>query len=195
MKIALRCAFLLCVGYVGLLGCGGTPEDSAGGKIPQPPDPLRRIQPRSPSDISPGLKMLFSQYAHGFFSETQGIRDVFAAELQSRLRAGDALFIVDVRDTASYQKGHLAAAVNLPIETLFSEEALATLPTDGTPIIVICASGHVASQAVGILGAIGYNAYALRFGMIGWNRTTPVQVHSSMQVPQTINGLGGAVTQ
>lgn len=195
MRAALRRVFLLCVGSLGLLGCAGEPGEFTREDIPQPPDLLRRVKTRSPSDIPPGLKMLFSQYAQGFFSETQGNRDVFAAELQSRLRAGDALFIVDVRDTASYQKGHLAAAVNLPIETLFLEESLATLPTDGTPVIVICASGHVASQAVGVLGAIGYNAYALRFGMIGWNRTTPVQVHSSTQVPQTINGLGGAVTQ
>jgi rhodanese-related sulfurtransferase len=195
MKPVLRLIPLLCLGWAVISACAGEPEDARPFESVQPGDPLRRVKPRSPSDIPPGLKKLFAQYAEGYFTETQGNRDVFATEVQSRLRAGESLFLVDVRDAASYGKGHLPTATHIPIETLFAEEVLETLPTDGTPIIVICASGHVASQAVGALGALGYNAYALRFGMIGWNRTTPVQVYSSTQVPQTINGLGGTIEQ
>lgn len=206
MRKSLPLVFLLCIGSMGLFGCPGQPEDPMSDESSEPKDSTSdestefveaagKIKPGRPVDLPPGLRKMFAGYASHFFVETQGDRAVFAVELQNRLKASEVLFIVDVRDEASYQRGHIPAATNIPIEGLFTEQVLETLPTDGTPVVVICANGHVSSMAAGVLGTMGYNAYALRFGMIGWNRATPVQVYSTKQVPQTISGLGGPIAQ
>ena len=67
------------------------------------------------------------------------------------------------------------------------------IPTDGTPVVTVCVTGHTGSMAMSVLGALGYNAYTLRFGMMGWSASTPMKVWSASQVPQNIIGLGGAV--
>ncbi|HEU4538680.1 MAG TPA: rhodanese-like domain-containing protein, partial [Polyangiaceae bacterium] len=66
------------------------------------------------------------------------------------------------------------------------------LPTDGTPIVLVSANGHAASMAVGLLGAMGYNVYALRLGMIAWASSSDVQIHRTDRT-QRIQGLGGAL--
>lgn len=197
LRGALR--LLLCAALISSCGCGG--DGSDGERAPAVADNAQslgsywKVKTRSPSDISAGLKELFTEYTRGFFVETLGDRDVFATELQSLIRMGQSLFIIDLRADSEFLKGHVTGAVNIPVADLFTNQSIETLPADGTPIILICEDGHLSSQAVGALGAMGYNAYALRFGMIGWNRSTPVQVHSPTQIPQTINGLGGAVAR
>jgi rhodanese-related sulfurtransferase len=68
------------------------------------------------------------------------------------------------------------------------------LPTDGTPIVLVSANGHAAGMAAGVLGAMGYNVYTLRFGMIAWAGSTDVQIHRADKT-QRIQGLNGALEQ
>jgi len=67
-----------------------------------------------------------------------------------------------------YELGHIPGAVNIGIKSLFTEENLAKLPYDNQ-IVVVCYTGHTASQATALLNAIGYNATALKWGMCSWN--------------------------
>ena len=81
-------------------------------------------------------------------------------------------FVVDTRTTAEYCGGHLPMAVNIPVTELAKPYSLAVLPTD-KPILLICNSGHNASVATGALRMLGYDAWALRSGMLAITAETP----------------------
>ena len=95
-----------------------------------------------------------------------------AAELQEKL-AGGSYFVVDLRDAAHYQAGHIAGAVNIPFRTLAEQENLKKMPL-GKQIVMICYDGHAASQAARIVNQLGYNAVSLRDGMSLWTGNTQV---------------------
>jgi rhodanese-related sulfurtransferase len=76
-------------------------------------------------------------------------------------------FLLSVRKAEDYAKGHVPGAVNIPLGQLAKEESLKKLPTD-KKIVVICYTGHTASQATMFLNQLGYDAYAMKFGMMGW---------------------------
>jgi len=97
---------------------------------------------------------------------------VSAASLFAQLNdsdPGNDPFLLSVRSSTQYPKGHIAGAVNIGFTSLFTEENLAKLPDDDTQIVVICYTGHTASQATALLNINGYNATALKFGMSGWS--------------------------
>jgi len=71
--------------------------------------------------------------------------------------------ILSVRKAEDFALGHIPTAINIPFGAGM-EVALAELPTD-KPIIVYCYTGHTASQTVGILRLLGYEAYNMSFGM------------------------------
>jgi len=76
-------------------------------------------------------------------------------------------FILSVRKPDDYAKGHVTGSVNIPYAQIATEENLKKLPTD-KKIVVICYTGHTASQVTMFLNQLGYDAYAMKFGMMGW---------------------------
>lgn len=76
------------------------------------------------------------------------------------VEAGDT--IIDVRTPDEYQRGHIAGALNIPIDTLPG----ATLP-DG-PIITTCTMGGRAGRAAEMLDAMGREAFSIRGGTQLW---------------------------
>ena len=84
-------------------------------------------------------------------------------------------FVLSVRKAEHYNLGHIAGAVNIGIPDLFTEEGLAKLPEDkNKQIVVVCYTGHSASQATALLNINGYNAITLMWGMCGWTQDTEV---------------------
>ena len=78
-------------------------------------------------------------------------------------------FILSVRKAEDYEAGHIPGAVNIGMSTLFTEEGLAKLPEDKSKqIVVVCYTGHTASQATALLNINGYNAITLMWGMCSW---------------------------
>jgi rhodanese-related sulfurtransferase len=75
----------------------------------------------------------------------------------------DDYVIVSVRQAADYEKGHVKGAINIPFGAGM-QEGLAQLPKD-KKIIVYCYTGQTASQTVGILRLLGYEAYNMSGGM------------------------------
>ncbi len=73
-------------------------------------------------------------------------------------------FIVDVRAASAYCSGHIIDAVNIPFATVAEPYNLEKLPTD-RPILVVCGSGILASQAGAILGMMGYQVRILNARM------------------------------
>ena len=65
------------------------------------------------------------------------------------------------------------------------------LPTDDTQIIVVCFTSQTANKVSAILNLLGYNAWAMRYGMMGWKaETKQVKIGFAKQIDQTILGAG-----
>lgn len=144
-----------------------------------------------PLGVPPGIYADTAARLNGFFAATAGERTIYAAALKAQIDRGVRLMMVDVRPAAAYASGHVAGAISIPLTVLFRPENLGQLPADGTPIVLICSTGHTASMALGGLVALGYNPYVLRFSMMGWRAQTQMKFYSVDQVPQTVYGLGG----
>ena len=100
-----------------------------------------------------------------------------ASDLYEELNDGnttDDPFVLSIRKVADYELGHIPWAVNYgTITSLFTSENLSKLPFDNE-IIVVCYTGHTASQATALLNALGYDATALKYGMCGWCVNTTI---------------------
>jgi rhodanese-related sulfurtransferase len=75
--------------------------------------------------------------------------------------------IVSVRSAADYAKGHVPGAINIPWKEIAKEENLKKLPKD-KPIITYCYTGHTGQLACTVLNLLGYEAYNMKYGMMGW---------------------------
>ena len=148
----------------------------------------------NPLNVPPGIYANTAARLDAFFTETKGARTIFAQDLLARIEAGTPQLLVDTRTPADFAKGHVPGAVNIPLDTLFRSENLAMLPTDGTPIVIICHTGHTASMALGGLVALGYNPFVLRFAMMGWNASSSQKIYSPTAT-QLIYGLGGPIAK
>ncbi len=141
-------------------------------------DAASQIAAGNPLQIPPGIYAATAERLEQFFAATNGARTIFAKDLKARIDAGVPQFVLDTRLE--------------PDPVLFKAENLARLPLDGTPIVVICHTGHTASMALGGLVALGYNPYVLRFAMMGWNASSNQKIYTSSST-QTIYGLGGPI--
>ena len=72
---------------------------------------------------------------------------------------------------ADYTNGHVPGAINIPVNDLAKVETLRQLPRD-KKIVLVCYVGHWAGSAALFLNQLGYEAYDMRFGTLGWNDTT-----------------------
>jgi rhodanese-related sulfurtransferase len=105
----------------------------------------------------------------------------------------DSYFVVDIRSTGSYCDSHIPGAVNIPFRTVAMPDNLAMLPTD-RPILVVCYTGHTASQTTMLYNLLGYEAYALRFAMMSWVDATSTKVSSTTDVQTIFGGSYGLNT-
>ena len=102
------------------------------------------------------------------------MRRMQAGELKSKLEAGEAVELVDIREADEYAQWHIPGSRNLPVyEDLKADrdEALVrasgSLPK-GRPIVTICRAGVMSEHAAEILDGLGYDARSLEGGMRGW---------------------------
>ena len=86
-------------------------------------------------------------------------------EAQARVKQG--AFLLDVRSPGEFAEGHLAGAVNVPVQEL--EATLSSLPVDrNREIVVYCRSGMRSSRARGILLKAGDSKVEDLGGMSNW---------------------------
>lgn len=89
-----------------------------------------------------------------------------ARELAERQRRDPDLLIIDVREPAEWEEGHIAGARSVPFYRILAE--LDQLPAD-RPLAVICAGGTRSVIAASLLRARGRtNVLNVRDGMDGW---------------------------
>jgi phage shock protein E len=79
----------------------------------------------------------------------------------------EGAFLLDVRSPGEFAEGHLAGAVNVPVQEL--EATLASLPTDrNRQIVVYCRSGMRSSRARNVLLKAGFSKVDDLGGMSNW---------------------------
>lgn len=106
---------------------------------------------------------------------------LIAFELRLRTQAGVAVgaqeavrlinqgaTVVDVRDTAKFDGGHVVDAINLPAAELAAKAE--TKLKKKKPVLLVCDSGSASARLVGTLRAAGFEAWALEGGVTGWQR-------------------------
>jgi rhodanese-related sulfurtransferase len=80
----------------------------------------------------------------------------------ARRRQRDGELIIDVRTPEEFADGHIAGAVNIPIDKL----AAATLPAG--PVMTTCGGGGRGGKAAEALTAAGHEAYSIEGGTRAW---------------------------
>lgn len=121
-----------------------------------------------------------TQQVEKYFKELQcGFNNLITAEeLLKRKETGEALFLLDIRKEEDYSKGHLEGAFHAEWSEVgaFIEEDVFR---KDERIIVICYSGQTAGQVVGILKSLGYDACALKGGMVTGSENDNLQIEAS----------------
>ncbi len=82
-----------------------------------------------------------------------------------KIKAGEDLFVLDIRQPDVYNEGHIKGAVNIPWGPEAIPAALDKLPGDET-IYVYCYTAQTANQTVALLNFAGFEAKSVKFG---WN--------------------------
>lgn len=95
---------------------------------------------------------------------------LWGREFRDLLAGGEDLFILDLRDLASYEAGHIPGSVHMEFGAWAQPENLSRVPVD-RKVAVICETGDKASQVTGGLRLLGYEALAVKTGMHGYTRT------------------------
>jgi rhodanese-related sulfurtransferase len=88
-------------------------------------------------------------------------------ELKKLVDSKDSnIYILDIRGSEDFVKGHIEGAVNIPFKEVGS--SLSKLPND-KEIIVYCYTGQTGGQTTSLLNVAGFNAKSLNGGMNnGW---------------------------
>ncbi len=93
-----------------------------------------------------------------------------ATEVKQNITAdASKYFVMDIRDTATFAKGHIAGAVNVQFKdilTYFKTHEMTTY----TKVYMVCFSGQSAAYATSLLRLDGYNnVFSMKFGMASWH--------------------------
>ena len=84
-----------------------------------------------------------------------------------RLMNNDAV-VVDVRETADFNKGHIKNAKNIPMSSLKQKLDSVSSAKD-IPVLMYCRSGNVSGKACRILKNSGFSdVHNLAGGIVGW---------------------------
>ena len=95
-------------------------------------------------------------YRHNSMQEAMHMMDVM-----------ENYVILDVRTLEEYESGHIPGAINVPNETIFSDD-IAELPDKNQLILVYCRSGNRSRQASAKLAALGYHNIVEFGGIHAW---------------------------
>ncbi len=85
----------------------------------------------------------------------------------SIMESEDNYIILDVRRPDEFSTGHIPHAINIPNETIGSEE-IPQLPEKDQLILVYCRSGNRSRQAAAKLAALGYTNIVEFGGINTW---------------------------
>jgi len=97
------------------------------------------------------------------------IKRVNPEDVYTRMQAGDALFLVDVREPGEYDEVHANEAINIPLGTV-SAQALAEKGIKAQDqVFLICRSGARSMRAAEALSGQGFEKlFNVEGGTLAW---------------------------
>lgn len=100
-------------------------------------------------------------------TENNNYRHVDMEEATKIMEKEKDYMILDVRTPEEYEEGHIPHAINIPNETIHTED-IPKLPDKNQLILVYCRSGNRSRQAAGKLSKLGYTNIVEFGGIIDW---------------------------
>ncbi|WP_188904845.1 rhodanese-like domain-containing protein [Deinococcus aerophilus] len=94
---------------------------------------------------------------------SDGFPTISVDQLKTAVDGG--AYLLDVRTPAEFAEGHIASAINLPLDEV--EARTGEVPT-GRPVYVICRSGNRSAQASAVLSKAGRDVINVGGGMNDW---------------------------
>ncbi len=117
--------------------------------------------------IIPFLMALLLLAGCGAQSEESTYRQVNAEEADSMMEEETGYIILDVRTAQEYSEKHIPGAINIPNETIGTED-IPELPDKEQLILVYCRSGNRSKQASEKLVKLGYTNIVEIGGINSW---------------------------
>ena len=96
-----------------------------------------------------------------------GYRKISMKDAIAMMESETDYLILDVRREDEYLQQHIPGAINIPNESIGTEE-IPDLPRKDQLILVYCRSGNRSKQAAGKLAALGYTNIVEFGGIIDW---------------------------
>ena len=121
--------------------------------------------------IIPFLMALLLLAGCGAQSEESTYRQINAEEAATMMEEESSYIILDVRTTEEYSEKHIPGAINIPNETIGSED-IPELPDKEQLILVYCRSGNRSKQASEKLVKLGYTNIVEFGGINDWTGET-----------------------
>ncbi len=110
--------------------------------------------------------VLVSGSLTGGTSSPAVVQDITPADYQAQFSADmSSHLLIDVRTPEEFATGHIAGAVNIPVDDLAGR--LAEVPMN-QQIVVYCRSGNRSAQAAQILAEAGYSGISDLGGLNAW---------------------------
>lgn len=100
-------------------------------------------------------------------AQESGYRQVTTEEAIALMEKESGYIILDVRTVQEYSEKHIPKAVNIPNESIGTED-LPALPDKNQLILVYCRSGNRSKQASEKLAALGYTNVVEFGGINSW---------------------------
>jgi len=124
------------------------------------------------NDPTPEAQDRFDSFKTYMVTNDMDITNVLDGWITSATAVHDAMddfYVIDIRQEADFNNGHIPGAVNATLGNLLEKAADA----GGKTIIVACYTGQTAGHAVVALRLSGYpTAKVLKWGMSSWNPAT-----------------------
>jgi len=100
-----------------------------------------------------------------------GAKDVSVQQAVQLINRRDAI-VLDVRDAAEFQSGHVPNARHIPVAEM--EKRLKELDKfKQRPLVVVCRSGPRAASACALLRKNGFaEVFTLKGGILGWSQAS-----------------------
>ena len=121
--------------------------------------------------VIPFLMALLLLAGCGAQSEESTYRQVNAEEADSMMEEESGYIILDVRTAQEYSEKHIPGAINIPNETIGTED-IPELPDKEQLILVYCRSGNRSKQASEKLVKLGYTNIVEFGGINDWTGET-----------------------
>lgn len=93
------------------------------------------------------------------------MKEITVKEVADKIANGESLHLIDVREVAEVQEGHIEGIIHIPLGLLdFRMHEL----DKNKPYIMICRSGGRSGQATAVLQDHGFNVTNMVGGMMAW---------------------------